>query len=159
MYRLLTGLVQHLTRKEEYNVIILGLDNAGKTVSCFPPLSFSQLSYVSRRRSWRRSRRSIPLLPLASLRPSSPPRSGKTSAGSRSHRTTSSSGTSAARRISDPSGTSTFATRTRCAGYWTLGTASDVGGKVSWTGRRPRRSGSATKGMLLREEARERSAR
>lgn len=39
MYRLLTGLVQHLTRKEEYNVIILGLDNAGKTVSSpLPPI-------------------------------------------------------------------------------------------------------------------------
>ncbi|KEI39823.1 uncharacterized protein L969DRAFT_27371, partial [Mixia osmundae IAM 14324] len=31
MYHLLTGLVKHLTRKEEFNVIILGLDNAGKT--------------------------------------------------------------------------------------------------------------------------------
>lgn len=31
-YHLLTGLWEHLTRKEEFNVIILGLDNAGKTV-------------------------------------------------------------------------------------------------------------------------------
>ncbi|POV99724.1 hypothetical protein PSTT_13577 [Puccinia striiformis] len=31
MYRLLSGLHAHLTRKEEFNVIILGLDHAGKT--------------------------------------------------------------------------------------------------------------------------------
>jgi len=31
MYHLLSGLVKHLTRKEEFSVIILGLDNAGKT--------------------------------------------------------------------------------------------------------------------------------
>ncbi|KAG0151107.1 hypothetical protein CROQUDRAFT_651635 [Cronartium quercuum f. sp. fusiforme G11] len=31
MYRLLSGLHAHLTRKEEFNVIILGLDQAGKT--------------------------------------------------------------------------------------------------------------------------------
>ncbi|EGG10167.1 uncharacterized protein MELLADRAFT_29790, partial [Melampsora larici-populina 98AG31] len=31
MYRLLSGLYQHLTRKEEYNIIILGLDQSGKT--------------------------------------------------------------------------------------------------------------------------------
>jgi hypothetical protein len=32
MYTLLSGLYKHLTQKEEYYVIILGLDNAGKTV-------------------------------------------------------------------------------------------------------------------------------
>ncbi|KAI9268084.1 ADP-ribosylation factor family-domain-containing protein [Phascolomyces articulosus] len=31
MYTLLSGLYQHLTRKEEYYVLIIGLDNAGKT--------------------------------------------------------------------------------------------------------------------------------
>jgi len=31
MYHLLSGLWEHLTRKQEFNVIILGLDNAGKT--------------------------------------------------------------------------------------------------------------------------------
>ncbi|KAI8051302.1 ADP-ribosylation factor family-domain-containing protein [Syncephalis plumigaleata] len=31
MYTLFSGLYAHLTQKEEYNVIILGLDNAGKT--------------------------------------------------------------------------------------------------------------------------------
>ncbi|KZT52870.1 P-loop containing nucleoside triphosphate hydrolase protein [Calocera cornea HHB12733] len=31
MYHLLSGLYQQLTRKDEYNVLILGLDNAGKT--------------------------------------------------------------------------------------------------------------------------------
>ncbi|KAI8378596.1 ADP-ribosylation factor family-domain-containing protein [Blakeslea trispora] len=31
MYTLLSGLYHHLTRKEEYYVLIIGLDNAGKT--------------------------------------------------------------------------------------------------------------------------------
>ncbi|KAI7855619.1 ADP-ribosylation factor family-domain-containing protein [Circinella umbellata] len=31
MYTLLSGLYQHITRKEEYYVLIIGLDNAGKT--------------------------------------------------------------------------------------------------------------------------------
>ncbi|KAI8971738.1 ADP-ribosylation factor family-domain-containing protein [Mycotypha africana] len=31
MYTLLSGLYKHLTRKEEYYVLIIGLDNAGKT--------------------------------------------------------------------------------------------------------------------------------
>ncbi|KAI8370382.1 ADP-ribosylation factor family-domain-containing protein [Radiomyces spectabilis] len=31
MYTLLSGLYNHLTRKEEYYVLIIGLDNAGKT--------------------------------------------------------------------------------------------------------------------------------
>ncbi|ORZ14663.1 ADP-ribosylation factor family-domain-containing protein [Absidia repens] len=31
MYTLLSGLYHHLTQKEEYNVLIIGLDNAGKT--------------------------------------------------------------------------------------------------------------------------------
>ncbi|KAI9492145.1 ADP-ribosylation factor family-domain-containing protein [Zychaea mexicana] len=31
MYTLLRGLYQHITRKEEYYVLIIGLDNAGKT--------------------------------------------------------------------------------------------------------------------------------
>ncbi|KAM0754363.1 P-loop containing nucleoside triphosphate hydrolase protein [Meredithblackwellia eburnea MCA 4105] len=31
MYRLLSGFVQHLTAKEEFSVLIVGLDNAGKT--------------------------------------------------------------------------------------------------------------------------------
>ena len=33
MYHLLSGLYEHLTRKEEFGVLILGLDGAGKTVS------------------------------------------------------------------------------------------------------------------------------
>ena len=33
MYTLLSGLHEYLTRREEFYVIILGLDNAGKTVS------------------------------------------------------------------------------------------------------------------------------
>ena len=32
MYHLLKGLHQYLTRKEEFSVIIIGLDGAGKTV-------------------------------------------------------------------------------------------------------------------------------
>lgn len=32
MYHLLKGLHAHLTRKDEFSVLILGLDNAGKTV-------------------------------------------------------------------------------------------------------------------------------
>ncbi|KAI8444884.1 P-loop containing nucleoside triphosphate hydrolase protein [Phakopsora pachyrhizi] len=41
MYRLLSGLYAHLTRKEEFNVILLGLDNAGKTASS--PLLFKTI--------------------------------------------------------------------------------------------------------------------
>jgi ADP-ribosylation factor related protein 1 len=33
MFSLLHGLYKYISRKEEYRVIILGLDNAGKTVS------------------------------------------------------------------------------------------------------------------------------
>lgn len=33
MYTLLSGFYNYLTRKEEYYVLIIGLDNAGKTVS------------------------------------------------------------------------------------------------------------------------------
>ena len=33
MYTLLSGLYKYLTQKDEYCVVILGLDNAGKTVS------------------------------------------------------------------------------------------------------------------------------
>ncbi|KAI9197442.1 P-loop containing nucleoside triphosphate hydrolase protein [Polychytrium aggregatum] len=36
MYTLLTGLYRELTRKEEFYVIILGLDNAGKTTASDP---------------------------------------------------------------------------------------------------------------------------
>lgn len=38
MYTLLSGFYNYLTRKEEYYVLIIGLDNAGKTVSlrCSP---------------------------------------------------------------------------------------------------------------------------
>jgi len=32
MYSLLYGLYKHVTRKEEFSVLLLGLDNAGKTV-------------------------------------------------------------------------------------------------------------------------------
>lgn len=31
MYHLLTGLYDYWTRKDEYSVVIIGLDNAGKT--------------------------------------------------------------------------------------------------------------------------------
>lgn len=33
MYSLLSGLYRHYCRTEQYTVVILGLDNAGKTVS------------------------------------------------------------------------------------------------------------------------------
>jgi ADP-ribosylation factor related protein 1 len=33
MYTLMHGLYKHLTRKEEYSILLLGLDNAGKTVT------------------------------------------------------------------------------------------------------------------------------
>lgn len=33
MYTLLSGLYNYVTQKEEYYVLIIGLDNAGKTVS------------------------------------------------------------------------------------------------------------------------------
>lgn len=33
MYTLLHGFYKYLTQKDEYSVVILGLDNAGKTVS------------------------------------------------------------------------------------------------------------------------------
>lgn len=33
MYTLLSGLWRYIRQKDEYNVLILGLDNAGKTVS------------------------------------------------------------------------------------------------------------------------------
>lgn len=33
MYTLLSGLWKYMFQKDEYNVLILGLDNAGKTVS------------------------------------------------------------------------------------------------------------------------------
>jgi len=32
MYTLLSGLYKYIVQKEEYYIIILGLDNAGKTV-------------------------------------------------------------------------------------------------------------------------------
>lgn len=32
MYTLVTGFYKYLTQKDEYNILILGLDNAGKTV-------------------------------------------------------------------------------------------------------------------------------
>lgn len=32
MYSLVTGFYKYLTQKDEYNILILGLDNAGKTV-------------------------------------------------------------------------------------------------------------------------------
>ena len=35
MYTLLSGFVRYLLQKEEYSVLILGLDNAGKTVKTF----------------------------------------------------------------------------------------------------------------------------
>lgn len=34
MYTLLSGLWKYMFQKDEYNVLILGLDNAGKSVSC-----------------------------------------------------------------------------------------------------------------------------
>lgn len=33
MFHLVSGLFKFLTRKDEYNVLILGLDDAGKSVS------------------------------------------------------------------------------------------------------------------------------
>jgi len=35
MYTLLSGLWRYVFQKDEYFVLILGLDNAGKTVSCY----------------------------------------------------------------------------------------------------------------------------
>lgn len=40
MYTLLSGLYKHLTQKEEYCVVILGLDNAGKSVSNIKIIAF-----------------------------------------------------------------------------------------------------------------------
>ncbi|KAG9101550.1 ADP-ribosylation factor protein 3 [Ceratobasidium sp. 370] len=40
MYHLLKGLHAHLTRKDEFSVLILGLDNAGKTVRPSPSPNF-----------------------------------------------------------------------------------------------------------------------
>lgn len=34
MYHLVKGIYSRYTMKEEYSVLILGLDNAGKTVCC-----------------------------------------------------------------------------------------------------------------------------
>lgn len=34
MYALGRGLIHQMTKKDEYNIAILGLDDAGKTVSC-----------------------------------------------------------------------------------------------------------------------------
>ena len=42
MYTLLSGFVKYLLQKEEYSVLILGLDNAGKTVR----IIISQLNYL-----------------------------------------------------------------------------------------------------------------
>ena len=39
MYTLLSGYWKYFFQKEEYNVLILGLDNAGKTVSTFTCIS------------------------------------------------------------------------------------------------------------------------
>lgn len=36
MYTLLSGLYKYMFQKDEYCVLILGLDNAGKTVSAAP---------------------------------------------------------------------------------------------------------------------------
>jgi len=35
MYTLLSGLYKYIVQKEEYYIIILGLDNAGKTVRIY----------------------------------------------------------------------------------------------------------------------------
>ena len=35
MFHLVSGLFKFLTRKDEYNVLILGLDDAGKSVSTY----------------------------------------------------------------------------------------------------------------------------
>lgn len=46
MYTLLSGFHKYLTQKEEYYVIILGLDNAGKTVyKIYPYFLFFYLLY------------------------------------------------------------------------------------------------------------------
>jgi hypothetical protein len=37
MYSLLSGFFKYARRKEEYAVLLLGLDNAGKTVCCARP--------------------------------------------------------------------------------------------------------------------------
>jgi hypothetical protein len=39
MYTLLSGLYKYMFQKDEYCVLILGLDNAGKTVSTFSLVS------------------------------------------------------------------------------------------------------------------------
>ena len=41
MYTLFSGLYRYLTIKDEYNVLILGLDNAGKTVSPINLINFN----------------------------------------------------------------------------------------------------------------------
>ncbi len=47
MYHLLKGLHEYLTRKEEFSVIIIGLDGAGKTVRIFQPASWHGLTNIS----------------------------------------------------------------------------------------------------------------
>lgn len=47
MYTLLSGFYNYITRKEEYYVLIIGLDNAGKTVSLFEKDSFSVKYFIS----------------------------------------------------------------------------------------------------------------
>lgn len=47
MYSFLSGLYKHLTRREAYYIVIIGLDNAGKTVcTAFFSLS-SSLSFCT----------------------------------------------------------------------------------------------------------------
>jgi len=75
MYHLLKGLHEHLTRKDEFSVIIIGLDGAGKTVCKATVVSARSLTFPSRP-SWRRSRRSTTTSP-AFLRTRLPPPSDK----------------------------------------------------------------------------------
>lgn len=41
MYTLLSGFYQYIVQKDEYFVLIVGLDNAGKTVSTFFKVFFT----------------------------------------------------------------------------------------------------------------------
>lgn len=52
MYTLLSGFYNYLTRKEEYYVLIIGLDNAGKTVSFGDAVLPTSYDWVVTSKTW-----------------------------------------------------------------------------------------------------------
>lgn len=64
MYTLLHGLYKYLVQKDEYFILILGLDNAGKTVLAlgfcyFRGYDTKNFVYVSFRLIWKRRKRNL----------------------------------------------------------------------------------------------------